>query len=448
MAGLLDGLFNSPETMGLLSAAAAMAERSGPSTRPTSFGQVMSSGLLGGMQGYQGVQDAQTQKAYRDMQMKRGGIAMEKDQMEMDQLRAAQEQQKRLSEAYQSFGSAPNISSVMSAPGRVGPTPERAELIPQQADLSSPYKRNLALAQHLESKGLHDQASKLYETAEKYKPKVKSWQEVRQGDQVLYAPYFEDGTAGAPVPYQVAEKLHFANLGGKTVGVDAYTGKEVAGYKNTQSPDSVASNAVAWANNSLSRQRLEMDRANQNQPQFVSDLGGFVSKPNAQNPSGTFTPLAGASPKNNATEDERRAAGLAVRMENSLNLVNSITAKNPKAAKPEFLGSAVSGVHEGLGNWLTSSDRQRVDTANIDALDAALTLATGAAYTKEQLAGLSKSYFPQVGDDPKTIADKQQRFADVIQTAKIRAGRAAPSIDQVVHKPSNNIDNLLKKYGG
>lgn len=69
MAGLLDGLFNSPETMGLLTAAAAMAERSGPSTRPTSFGQVMSSGLLGGMQGYQGVQQSKMLEEYKKAQI-------------------------------------------------------------------------------------------------------------------------------------------------------------------------------------------------------------------------------------------------------------------------------------------------------------------------------------------------------------------------------------------
>lgn len=67
--GLLGGLFDSPENMGLLMAAASMAERSGPSTRPSSFGQVLSSGLLGAAQGYQGVQDSQFQREYRTAQM-------------------------------------------------------------------------------------------------------------------------------------------------------------------------------------------------------------------------------------------------------------------------------------------------------------------------------------------------------------------------------------------
>jgi len=146
------------------------------------------------------------------------------------------------------------------------------------------------------------------------------------------------------------------------------------------------------------------------------------------------------------TEDERRSAGLAVRMEAALKRVGDVTSTNSSAAKPELAAEITRNiplVGEPLANTLTSADRQRVETAQIDALDAALTLATGAAYTKEQLKGLSKSYFPQISDDEKTVQDKRERLAQVIETARIRAGRAAGDIERVL-----NAGPQAKPQGG
>jgi hypothetical protein len=80
----------------------------------------------------------------------------------------------------------------------------------------------------------------------------------------------------------------------------------------------------------------------------------------------------------------------------------------------------------------------------MDMLDAALTLGTGAAYTKEQLEGYRKSYFPQIGDTKDNVRDKKDRLANVIKAAKIAAGRAAPPAAGV-DAPAN-VDSLLEKY--
>jgi hypothetical protein len=127
------------------------------------------------------------------------------------------------------------------------------------------------------------------------------------------------------------------------------------------------------------------------------------------------------------TEDERRSAGLAVRMENAIQTM----AKFPGAGKPELLAEGLRAsplVPEALANTVTSKERQQVEASQLDALDAALTLATGAAYTKEQLKNLSKSYFPQLGDSPDTVKAKEENLKKVIQTARIRAGRAEGDI--------------------
>jgi hypothetical protein len=142
-------------------------------------------------------------------------------------------------------------------------------------------------------------------------------------------------------------------------------------------------------------------------------------------------PKAGGKP----TEDENKSAGYAVRMEDALQTLRTVTAEDPGAATPPIFQSIVGNVSTAAANAMTPVNRQRIESAQLDALDAALTLATGAAYTKEQLASLSKSYFPQIGDKPQNIQEKQARLEKVIQTARIRAGTAAPNIDRVLGGP-------------
>lgn len=50
------------------------------------------------------------------------------------------------------------------------------------------------------------------------------------------------------------------DLGGQVVALDQYTMKPMAQFGKTMTPDGQASNAVAWANNSLSRERLNFDK--------------------------------------------------------------------------------------------------------------------------------------------------------------------------------------------
>lgn len=122
------------------------------------------------------------------------------------------------------------------------------------------------------------------------------------------------------------------------------------------------------------------------------------------------------------TEDQAKSAGYALRMDNALKLINEIGAKNPGATRPGFGTALLNTLPEGAANFLRPEQRQQVEAAQLDALDAALTLNTGAAYTREQLQGLSRAYFAQPGDDDATVADKQQRLGSLIETARVRAG--------------------------
>jgi hypothetical protein len=131
------------------------------------------------------------------------------------------------------------------------------------------------------------------------------------------------------------------------------------------------------------------------------------------------------------TEGEKKTATLAGRLEGALGDLGKISTS---AQTPEIIPSLlqklsfVPGAEMAAGK-VSSSERLRAEAAQLDALDAALTLGTGAAYTSEQLRGYAKSYFPQVGDTPDVIQDKNNRFARIVTLAREQAGTAAKSID-------------------
>ena len=138
-----------------------------------------------------------------------------------------------------------------------------------------------------------------------------------------------------------------------------------------------------------------------------------------------------ANPFASITEGERKAATLLQRLQFSQQQLKDVLQKNPDAAKPEYLPTFVEGFSETGANLIRSAPRQQIETAQLDLLDAALTLGTGAAYTKEQLKGYRESYFPLIGDSPNTIKDKEARLSNIVEAAKIAAGRAAKLVPEV-----------------
>lgn len=131
-------------------------------------------------------------------------------------------------------------------------------------------------------------------------------------------------------------------------------------------------------------------------------------------------------------ESERTAAFLTTRLLGSFNDIDAATKADPDASKPS-IGAGIAGVFGAEArNWANTPARRQVEAAQMDMLDAALTLGTGAAYTREQLEGYRESYFPKLTDDPAQIASKRRRLMRVIEAAKVKAGGAAPKIDEAL----------------
>jgi len=129
---------------------------------------------------------------------------------------------------------------------------------------------------------------------------------------------------------------------------------------------------------------------------------------------------------NMPNEGERKAATLSNRLNFSVDQINQAIGQDPTAAMPNTSAEIARFFtrSEMLSNKLTPTQRQIVDSAQLDILDAALTLGTGAAYTREQLESYRKSYFPQIGDKPENVAAKRARLQNILRSAEIASGRA------------------------
>jgi len=150
---------------------------------------------------------------------------------------------------------------------------------------------------------------------------------------------------------------------------------------------------------------------------------------------GNLEPIKGgpADPQNktgNYQEAERTAAFLGTRLADSLRTLKTISTEDQTPGWGEK-GLQAMGA-DAAANLVRGENRQRASAAQRDALDAALTLATGAAYTKEQIEAMRESYFPQLFDSDAVKADKEKRFEMLLEAAKVKAGRAADQIDKVL----------------
>jgi hypothetical protein len=131
---------------------------------------------------------------------------------------------------------------------------------------------------------------------------------------------------------------------------------------------------------------------------------------------------------NMPSETERKAGTMVNILDKNLQQMQTALGVDPNAVKPNVPASVVEAITGPnlLSRTMKPAQRQVIEDSQLDILDAALTLRTGAAYTKEQLLGMRDTYFPKLGDKPAAIQAKKQRLETLIDSAYISSGRATP----------------------
>jgi len=226
MAGLLDFL-NSAEAqagLGLLAAA-------GPRSDGAGFGQRLQEGL-----------GAADQWKARQAAAKRAEMQDQMAQMQMAQAQAQMAQQQKLQGLAQQFAKPEGFDYGGYANAMAGVDPMRAMEIQKSLAKQGP---------EFSTAPQYDQAGRAFILA-------------------------KDGTMKYLDGVKARDKLEEVRLGDKVAFRSPYSTEMQGSMAIGQSADSKASNAVAWANNSLSRERLNMDKT---KAAAETADGGYSSKP-------------------------------------------------------------------------------------------------------------------------------------------------------------------------
>ena len=433
-----------------LSAAAALLQASGRGPQRIGLGQALGSALQAGQQGYERTRAGSLQDLLLGEKLKEaqrlgqyqtaltGAPQAAESVQPMEPLTAAQ-------------ASLLSQTAPTSAAGPFGPSPQRAQLMDQiQAQptiapepLTATEKRYNELMRKADVAnqfGKFDDADKLMSQALKIKPPEK----------YSTTPQFGNSKQGTPISFVLSEsggmklldvqrspEFNYQDTGSYISVRDKNSNRELERIPKTMSPGEMASNVIAQGNLGVAQGNLAVNRANLGvaqgglnlrQQEFARSAFDVKESPEGyayipKTPGAAAIPIMGAAGEQlkgvsggKPTEGERKAATLLSRME-----LSQAQMQQSQQGVPGFFTSMSPRV-------LKDEDRKRVEDAQLDFLDAALTLATGAAYTEDQRKSAMQFYFPRYGDDATTIADKEIRRQRMMDAARLSAGTMSSAV--------------------
>ena len=415
-----------------LAMAAKLLQASGRSRQRISLGQALGSGL----EAAQGARQAGELSAIQQMLMRQ-------KLGETARLSGLATQAEGIMGDTQPVEGAPLSPTQAISLGTGGPTTQAAAMIGQAAPKPSMNPNEYRANQYTKLADLYaardPEKSKLYQDlAAKFNPPEEvTGQPIEvtdtEGNRVLVQ-QMKSGKIQTVPGFGVKRQVELKDIGGKLVAVDMSQVTGGTEFKKTMTPSEAANLGIAQGG--LNLRQLEFARG----ANVIKDTPeGLVYVPAAPTPGATATPVMGAGGKQvmgtsggSLTEGERKAGTLLSRLQIA------------DAQIAQQVGQTAPGIGSSLTPRLAKpEERKRVEDAEMEFLDAGLTLSTGAAYTKEQLQGARQSYFPQYGDDANTIAAKNARRLNLIESAKLAAGKAAalvparsPFLDQAPAQPA------------
>ncbi len=417
--GLLDFKLpdlNSPEGQGLLAASLSLMQARQMPGQSGAFGAAL--GQAG--QQYMGVRNqAASQGAENEMQ-----------RLKLDALKRQAAQDKQLSDAARMAYRSPEQASAMS----MGPMQDGGSLPQVQPGFdAAKYSQSLYAIDPMQGMAF-DRSMAKENTINKLDVKDFTPQSV--------AKYAKTRNYGDLVRL---DKAHFANTGGQTVAMDAFTGQPLTQVNNTQSPDSKASlaeqararnqtNALGWANHNLTASRDALTAAEGGKPQLVD--GQWVYRPTAQNPIGRVVNVAGMNDKP-LNESQGAATNFGMRALKAHEIISEL--EKTGEGKPGNIKRFATAATPGLGmnlddsvgtlmNWTQSDSQQKAEQAQINFITAVLRKESGASISPGEFVTAKKLYFAQPNDGAAVLEEKRKARESAIEGLKAQAGPGAKHI--------------------
>lgn len=259
----------------------------------------------------------------------------------------------------------------------------------------------------------------------------------------------EQGYTNALAVKDQLAKIDTRDTGGavQTIGTNPVTGQvtQLSSMGKTQSPDSIASNAVSTENSkrSAASSRYAADTSaatvrrgqdltsNAERNQVIESDNGPVL---ADKRTGATRPILGANGQSLVktkplTEFQGKSAAFGDRALASDKILNDIGMDYSPAAlsTKASLSNAplIGGIVGAAANSLLGSNDQRVEQAQRDFINATLRQESGAAISPGEFENARKQYFPQPGDGPEVIKQKSANRQLVIKGFKRSSGQNA-----------------------
>lgn len=218
----------------------------------------------------------------------------------------------------------------------------------------------------------------------------------------------------------------------KGYDLDVRQQTEVERNNKTQNAISQGNLGVAQANLGLSRERLALDRSAP-RGQFLETQDGFmlgdprtgqvqpVMGPNGQQ-------IRGKTGDKPLTEGQAKAVAFASRMENSEKVIQGLAKQGVNASVPgsrlPLVGDAISAIQPG--------ERQQLDQAKRDFINAVLRRESGAVISDSEFSNAERQYFPQIGDSPAVIKQKERNRRVSIDGMRADVPQASQSkVDEI-----------------
>lgn len=444
--GLLDGLnFDDPQTMSLLSAAAAMADRSGPSLRPTSLGQIMGGGFGAYQQSMQQQQKDQQDRALRELQIKTAQGNLQ------DQQRARGIQERFDAAAQQAYQTPAQQAG--SRPG--GPTLDNAGKIGAATggmDMNDLFRR---ISEISPMEGLRMQQQFAKQMPE-FDTKPQTGTDPATGQTFQYLV----NKAGKiqKIDALPRDEMKLMNLGGQEQAYNPFTLQAGQTFKRTMTPGEVSTANTAAAGRAQTERHWASD---QNAPQYMDTADGIFALPKhltlGAGPVGA--PVKG--PNGAPLEKRQNVPQYVVEgITNNAKSLSSIDAALKSLDTPS--GANAVGFKGYLPNTLLNRvDPEGTNTrANIaDVGSLVLHDRSGAAVTAAESPRLMP-FIPLATDDAVTAKKKLIRFKQIFQAETNNLTFAYPQAKKLADYAAqqgtaspqsstpDDITDLLRKYGG
>lgn len=448
--GLLDRFSNlNPEqTHGLLAAAAQMLQQSGPSLRPTSFGQALGGGLMA----YQGA-TADAQRRKQDEEQARQMAEMRQLQMQDmqggldDRARTRQREQSITEAARDAFRTPEQMAA--SLPG--GPTVANAAQIP---NMKAGFDQDSFIDQVMRIDPM--QGLTLKQQFAKQAPQVDRVEVAMRDGVPVRVMTFKDGSEKVSAFDPKADMTEM-NLGGMTKWVDKNRVTNGQTYQRTQTPDSAASTASAAAGRAQAERHFQ---AGMNTPQYMETSGGLVALPKKLAPGQAPTGQLVTDGSGKVLEKRREVPQYVVTgvtgNAKSLSVINNALASLGTDAGKNAVGMKGYLPNFALNRIDPDGTATRADIADIGSLT--IHDRSGAAVTAAESPRLMP-FIPLPTDDAITVKKKLTRFKQALEAetnnltfqfpqAKKLADYSAREKPDTTDDAPGDIADLLNKYGG